>query len=48
MEPAADRREQGYLEGVRAPWAEAQFEEHGGVFNASNLIKKDPTAREGE
>ncbi|MFI0915347.1 telomere-associated protein Tap [Streptomyces abikoensis] len=29
-------------------WAEAQFEEHGGVFNVSNLIKNDPTAGEGE
>ncbi|MGW2051988.1 telomere-associated protein Tap [Streptomyces sp. NPDC001858] len=29
-------------------WAEAQFEEHGGVFNLSNLIKNDPTAGEGE
>ncbi|MBK3643704.1 helix-turn-helix transcriptional regulator [Streptomyces sp. MBT33] len=30
-------------------WAEAQFEERGGVFNISNLIKTaDPTAGEGE
>ncbi|MEU7384138.1 MULTISPECIES: telomere-associated protein Tap [unclassified Streptomyces] len=29
-------------------WAEEQFEEHGGVFNVSNLIKTDPTAGEGE
>ncbi|MFF4227464.1 telomere-associated protein Tap [Streptomyces abikoensis] len=29
-------------------WAEEQFEEHGGVFNVSNLIKNDPTAGEGE
>ncbi|MFJ6792092.1 telomere-associated protein Tap [Streptomyces angustmyceticus] len=29
-------------------WAEEQFEERGGVFNVSNLIKTDPTAGEGE
>ncbi|MEW1551861.1 telomere-associated protein Tap [Streptomyces tsukubensis] len=29
-------------------WAEQQFEEAGGVFNLSNLIKNDPTAGEGE
>ncbi|MEV8529251.1 helix-turn-helix transcriptional regulator [Streptomyces sp. NPDC052000] len=29
-------------------WAEQQFEERGGVFNISNLIKNDPTAGEGE
>ncbi|MER7050300.1 telomere-associated protein Tap [Streptomyces jumonjinensis] len=29
-------------------WAEAQFEERGGVFNLANLIKNDPTAGEGE
>jgi hypothetical protein len=29
-------------------WAEEQFEERGGVFNISNLIKTDPTAGEGE
>ncbi|MFE3905711.1 telomere-associated protein Tap [Streptomyces sp. NPDC059153] len=29
-------------------WAEAQFEERGGVFNIANLIKNDPTAGEGE
>ena len=29
-------------------WAEAQFEEAGGVFNIANLIKNDPTAGEGE
>ncbi|MFF8960847.1 telomere-associated protein Tap [Streptomyces sp. NPDC014894] len=29
-------------------WAEQQFEERGGVFNISNLIKTDPTAGEGE
>ncbi|MGW1354893.1 telomere-associated protein Tap [Streptomyces sp. NPDC002409] len=29
-------------------WAEAQFEERGGVFNISNLIKNDPTVGEGE
>ncbi|GGS09438.1 helix-turn-helix transcriptional regulator [Streptomyces eurythermus] len=29
-------------------WAEAQFEEHGGVFNIANLIKTDQTAGEGE
>ncbi|MEW2119132.1 helix-turn-helix transcriptional regulator [Streptomyces sp. NPDC005474] len=29
-------------------WAEAQFEENGGVFNIANLIKNDPTAGEGE
>lgn len=29
-------------------WAEAQFEEHGGVFNLSNLIKTDQSAGEGE
>jgi hypothetical protein len=28
-------------------WAEALFEEHGGVFNVANLIKND-TAEEGE
>ncbi|MFJ9590708.1 hypothetical protein [Streptomyces acidicola] len=37
---------------TRAPrlcwWAEEQFEEHGGVFNVSNLVKNDPTAGEGE
>ncbi|ARI56838.1 transcriptional regulator (plasmid) [Streptomyces sp. S8] len=29
-------------------WAEAQFEERGGVFNISNLIKTDQSAGEGE
>ncbi|WP_217210236.1 helix-turn-helix transcriptional regulator [Streptomyces sp. AC550_RSS872] len=29
-------------------WAEAQFEEHGGVFNIANLIKTDQSAGEGE
>ena len=29
-------------------WAEAQFEEAGGVFNVANLIKTDHTAGEGE
>ncbi|MEU6175812.1 helix-turn-helix transcriptional regulator [Streptantibioticus parmotrematis] len=29
-------------------WAEEQFEESGGVFNVSNLIKTDPAAGEGE
>ncbi|MFH9426582.1 telomere-associated protein Tap [Streptomyces sp. NPDC017529] len=29
-------------------WAEALFEEHGGVVNVANLIKNDPTAGEGE
>lgn len=29
-------------------WAEEQFEEHGGVFNVSNLIKTDQGAGEGE
>ncbi|AYV25148.1 hypothetical protein ACFWB1_32605 [Streptomyces goshikiensis] len=29
-------------------WAEQQFEERGGVFNLSNLIKNNPTAGEGE
>ncbi|MFI8301285.1 telomere-associated protein Tap [Streptomyces nigra] len=29
-------------------WAEAQFEEAGGVFNLSNLIKTDQSAGEGE
>ncbi|MEV6162311.1 helix-turn-helix domain-containing protein [Streptomyces sp. NPDC052052] len=29
-------------------WAEERFEEHGGVFNVSNLIKTDSTAGEGE
>ncbi|MFJ2559191.1 MULTISPECIES: telomere-associated protein Tap [unclassified Streptomyces] len=29
-------------------WAEEQFEERGGVFNISNLIKTDPSAGEGE
>ncbi|MFF2521443.1 telomere-associated protein Tap [Streptomyces liangshanensis] len=29
-------------------WAEQQFEEHGGVFNISNLIKNDQSAGEGE
>ncbi|MFG2097303.1 telomere-associated protein Tap [Streptomyces sp. NPDC048612] len=29
-------------------WAEAQFEERGGVFNVSNLIKTDQSAGEGE
>ncbi|WP_435862449.1 hypothetical protein [Streptomyces phaeochromogenes] len=28
-------------------WAEQQFEEAGGVFNLTNLIKNDPTAGEG-
>ncbi|MEU8975879.1 hypothetical protein AB0D11_42975 [Streptomyces monashensis] len=30
------------------PWAERQFEEAGGVFNVTNLIKTDPAAGEGE
>jgi hypothetical protein len=29
-------------------WAEAQFEERGGVFNIANLIKTDRSAGEGE
>ncbi|NEB03723.1 helix-turn-helix transcriptional regulator [Streptomyces sp. SID13726] len=29
-------------------WAEQQFEEAGGVFNLTNLIKNDPAAGEGE
>ncbi|MFJ8637406.1 hypothetical protein [Streptomyces sp. NPDC093568] len=29
-------------------WAEAQFEEAGGVFNLANLIKTDQSAGEGE
>ena len=29
-------------------WAEAQFEENGGVFNIADLIKNDPSAGEGE
>ncbi len=29
-------------------WAEQQFEERGGVFNISNLIKTDQSAGEGE
>ncbi|MBB6438612.1 telomere-associated protein Tap [Streptomyces candidus] len=29
-------------------WAEALFEERGGVFNVANLIKNDPMAGEGE
>ncbi|QIQ06564.1 helix-turn-helix transcriptional regulator [Streptomyces liangshanensis] len=29
-------------------WAEQQFEEHGGVFNISNLIKTDQSVGEGE
>ncbi|MFJ3671249.1 telomere-associated protein Tap [Streptomyces sp. NPDC090106] len=29
-------------------WAEARFEEQGGVFNVANLIKTDPAAGEGE